>query len=391
MPHKSNPSTPAEDSRERRVPGSTRLLLVLLAVTCCAGAVRLAQAHRRAAGPQPIDFDDAPSELAAILNKTPKRDQLDVAIKRSDDPSAARRYAAVGQLEYERGPGVLAALQHAYTDSSSEVREEAMHELPDLDPDVGRLTLVEGLVDSDESVREGAVSDILSRSERKPTIIDWRAVPTLIRALGDTDSTVRFLAVRSLSLITGKPWVYRHDTPSAGQSAVIRHWRDWYSATAKSHPVPAEYVSVQPVDPARTDPAPDFDIRDLSGNDISLDSQHGKVTLLNFWGTWCPPCQSEVPDLQRLYTDYRSRGLTVVGVAVAEHGGDEGLRKWCSAHGVQYPQTLDHGDVTMAYGDISEVPVSVLIDGEGRVRGRWEGPRDYGTFAAAVDRVLKSP
>src|SRR5262249_27356219 len=150
-----------------------------------------------------------------------------------------------------------------------------------------------------------------------------------------------------------------------------------------------EYADVPPIRPARSDPAPSFDLPDVEGRPVRLADQRGRLTLLNFWGTWCPPCQQEIPDLVRMDATYRAKGLDIVGIALSEKDGAAGLKRWCAAHGVTYRQALATHAVQEAFGDIHEVPVSVLIDAQGRIRYRWEGERDYATFQAAVERLLQ--
>jgi len=96
----------------------------------------------------------------------------------------------------------------------------------------------------------------------------------------------------------------------------------------------------------------------------------------------------EIPDLAALDQTYRSRGLDIVGVALSEDSA-EGLQQWCRAHNVFYRQALSTDAIQKSFGDIHEVPVSVLIDKQGQIRYRWEGERDLATFRAAVERLLQ--
>jgi thiol-disulfide isomerase/thioredoxin len=117
--------------------------------------------------------------------------------------------------------------------------------------------------------------------------------------------------------------------------------------------------------------------------------QRGRVTLLNFWGTWCPPCREEIPHLVEIDARYRGRGVDLIGITLAENDGAKGLRRFANAHGLRYRQTLATDAVLEAFDDIHAVPVSVLIDQKGRIRYRWEGERDAATFAAAIKRLLR--
>jgi peroxiredoxin len=152
--------------------------------------------------------------------------------------------------------------------------------------------------------------------------------------------------------------------------------------------VPPELARPTPLRPVRADPAPDFRLPDVDGREISRSGQRGRITLLNFWGTWCPPCLEEVPDLVKLDAFYKERGVDLIGIALAEKNGAAGLRKWTRMHGMEYRQALADDAVLEAFDDIEEVPVSVLLDGAGQIRYRWDGERDFNTFRAAIDRLL---
>src|SRR5262249_50339730 len=159
----------------------------------------------------------------------------------------------------------------------------------------------------------------------------------------------------------------------------FQRWKDWWKREQGNYRIAPEFAAIAPIRPARADPAPDFELQDIDGRPISLQAQRSKVTLLNFWGTWCPPCQVEIPDLVKLDKGYRAHGLDILGIALSEDSV-EALRRWCTAHGVAYRQALSTAAIQDAYGHIEEVPVSVLIDRRGQIRYRWEGERDFATF-----------
>ena len=139
---------------------------------------------------------------------------------------------------------------------------------------------------------------------------------------------------------------------------------------------------------ARRSPAPDFNLPDITGQNLRLSARRGRVTLLSFWGTWSRSCRLEIPGLERLHLNYGQRGLDVVGIAVSEPDGATGLTSWCSAHHVTYRQMLSTPELQEVYGDVLELPVTVLIDKKSRIRYRWNGERDYATFQAAVERLV---
>lgn len=119
--------------------------------------------------------------------------------------------------------------------------------------------------------------------------------------------------------------------------------------------------------------APPFQLKDLDGQVVKLSDYHGKVVLLNFWGTWCEPCKQETPALQSAYSKLQDAGLVVVGVNLltserAFNRNTDHVRQFAEQYGVSYPIVLDDsGAVTQAYS-IAPIPTSYFIDQQGRVR-----------------------
>lgn len=110
--------------------------------------------------------------------------------------------------------------------------------------------------------------------------------------------------------------------------------------------------------------APDFQLVDLDSKPVKLSDFRGKTVLLNFWATWCGPCVSEMPALERLSQQYQKEGLVVLGVAVDEQLSN--LRAFRKQYSLTFPLVFDeHSEVKDMYG-LSGVPESFLIDPQGR-------------------------
>jgi peroxiredoxin len=269
------------------------------------------------------------------------------------------------------------------------VRQRAVEVLPNVDAERGLRLLLAALSDEDTWIREAAANQIALRTGRKPAVVDRRAVPALVRALDDPNPTVRVMAGAALRKLTGNRWQARQGAAASEHQAVREEWRRWWKTAASDYrSVAPELARPTPRRPVRADPAPDFRLPDVDGREISRSGQRGRITLLNFWGTWCPPCLEEVPDLVKLDSLYKERGVDLIGIALAEKNGAAGLRKWTRMHGMEYRQALADDAVLEAFDDIEEVPVSVLLDGAGQIRYRWDGERDFNTFRAAIDRLL---
>lgn len=381
-------STGAAEPARRSASPLTRILFgALLALFTVAIGLRL---YNREKPPDLLrdDIEAAGGALADVLEKTPKQERTPLLLKYVQDPSPGLRAAAVDSLRQEPTPEALDAIEKALTDSSSLVRIRAVEVLWPVAPERGLRLLLAGVHDEDTWVRETAITQ-LALCVKKPGVDGKEAIPTLISALDDPENVLPTTAMNILRKLTGQPWRIRLDTPPAERQAAIQRWKDWWQANQGRYHLPPEFASIASIHPTRSDPAPDFSLRDIEGGSVSLERQRGKVTLLNFWGSWCGPCQVEVPALAQLDKAYRARGLDIVGIALAERHGADGLRRWCKAHGAEYRQALATDAIRDAYGHIEDVPVSVLIDRQGRIRYRWEGDRDYPTFRAAVERLVQ--
>ena len=118
--------------------------------------------------------------------------------------------------------------------------------------------------------------------------------------------------------------------------------------------------------------APAVVLKDLQGRTLRLSSYQGKVVLLNFWATWCPPCRAEMPELVKLQQQYRDQGLQVIGITYPP--GQVGkVRRFARKLRVNYPVALGT-KATKALFDKSEtLPLTIIIDRSGNVRDRIEG------------------
>ena len=133
-------------------------------------------------------------------------------------------------------------------------------------------------------------------------------------------------------------------------------------------------------------PSIDFRLNALDGKSVSLASLRGKVVLLNFWATWCPPCQVEIPALETLYSTYRSRGLVVLGVDVAED--DSAVKAFAAKNGMTFPILLDRTTHVSALYGLSGIPSSFLIDKKGNVDSVAEGPQVWSS--AQTSRLVEA-
>jgi peroxiredoxin len=133
--------------------------------------------------------------------------------------------------------------------------------------------------------------------------------------------------------------------------------------------------------------APDFTLNDLNGRPFSFSETRGKVVILDFWATWCPPCREEIPHFVALYRDYRGKGLEIVGVSL-DQGGANAVKPFVKANGINYPVVIGNRKVTADYGGIRGIPTTFIIDRKGRIAEKFVGYRDKAVFEKAIKKLL---
>ena len=133
--------------------------------------------------------------------------------------------------------------------------------------------------------------------------------------------------------------------------------------------------------------APDFTLPALGGGEVSLSALKGKVVVVNFWATWCPPCINEMPVLNDLYVAYRDQGVEVLGLSLDE----EGLpitKPFVEKLEVTYPIVEADRKTYQAYGNVLTIPHTFVIDREGTVSKRFVNNQTRDAFEAAIKAAL---
>jgi cytochrome c biogenesis protein CcmG, thiol:disulfide interchange protein DsbE len=125
--------------------------------------------------------------------------------------------------------------------------------------------------------------------------------------------------------------------------------------------------------PSKGEPAKlDLTVKDMNGAAVRLADYKGKVIVLNFWATWCGPCEAEIPELVRTYAEYKDRGVVVLGVSIDDTA--DTLRAYAPQKHMTYPVLLMQDDVDQAYGPIFGVPVTFFIGRDGTISRKHFGP-----------------
>jgi peroxiredoxin len=111
--------------------------------------------------------------------------------------------------------------------------------------------------------------------------------------------------------------------------------------------------------------AQDFKLKDLSGKEISLSSFKGENVLLNFWATWCPPCKSEMPDMEKLYQETKDSDLVILAVNIGEDR--DTVKEFIDNNKYNYRILLDSDTSVSEKYTITSIPTTYLIDKEGNI------------------------
>ncbi len=138
---------------------------------------------------------------------------------------------------------------------------------------------------------------------------------------------------------------------------------------------------------ASANAAPAFALKDVNGDVVFLSDFSGKVVIIDFWATWCPPCKMEIPHFQSLYEEYASKGLVVIGIAL-DQGGIGVVEPFVKANGVTYPVLMGDQSVANSYGGIRGIPTTFIVDRNGNIVTKIVGYRDKAFFEENIKKLL---
>jgi cytochrome c biogenesis protein CcmG/thiol:disulfide interchange protein DsbE len=165
-----------------------------------------------------------------------------------------------------------------------------------------------------------------------------------------------------------------------------------YLASNNPSPKDAKLAQAMIADPrrAREPFAPDFSFTALDGTRVSLDSLHGKVALLDFWATWCPPCRESVPTLLALHKKFADQPVEFIGISA--DANEQAWQKFVADHHMDWPDYLDSNGAVQENFSVDSYPTYIVIDRAGLIRFRQSGFSDLGSFQeieGAIKKALK--
>lgn len=134
--------------------------------------------------------------------------------------------------------------------------------------------------------------------------------------------------------------------------------------------------------------APDWELKDLNGKTVKLSDFKGKVVILDFWATWCGPCEMEIPSFVALQKKYRDQGLVVIGASLDE-GEPKQIKSFVERLAINYPIVMADKTIADAYGGIEAIPATFVIDRQGMIVRKHVGYSDQAQFEAEIKPLLK--
>jgi len=150
----------------------------------------------------------------------------------------------------------------------------------------------------------------------------------------------------------------------------------------------AEIVSVL----KRPDKAPNFTWKDKNGRQVDFDAYRGKVTLINFWATWCGPCKKELPDLIAISKEMSNRGVKIIGIST-DRGTNvrEDVASYISEKGIPYQIVISNEEIEEAFGNVRLIPTTFVIDPDGKIAQTIVGARPKEAFVDIINSLLHGP
>ncbi len=161
----------------------------------------------------------------------------------------------------------------------------------------------------------------------------------------------------------------------------------WGLANAQNKSFAGFAVNASFGDAPVTNPTPaNFTLQLLDGGSASLQGLRGRPAMIDFWSSWCAPCQQEAPELARVARDYRDSNLSFLGIALWD--ADQDVRRFLERNGIRYPNGIDQrGAIAIDFG-VTGIPEKYLVDANGTVVRKFVGPVPEDMLREALDALI---
>ncbi|AJK85937.1 MAG TPA: thiol-disulfide oxidoreductase [Lysinibacillus sp.] len=134
------------------------------------------------------------------------------------------------------------------------------------------------------------------------------------------------------------------------------------------------------------DNAPNFTLVDMYGDKHNLEEYKGQGVFLNFWGTWCKPCEREFPIIDRYYKEYKEKGIQVLAINIAE--SDFVVQNYIDRKGLTFPVLIDKNKSVMEAYNINPLPTTILINSEGKIEKIITGEMKEQDIKSYMEQIL---
>ncbi len=134
-------------------------------------------------------------------------------------------------------------------------------------------------------------------------------------------------------------------------------------------------------------PGGDIPLATLDGGSVTLNDFAGKVLIVDFWATWCPPCKMEIPGYIRLYNKYRDKGFEIIGITL-QSGTAKDVKEFVEKNGINYPIVMGNNAIVEAFGGITGFPTTFILDRKGRIIRKYVGFRPESVFEEDIKPLL---
>ncbi len=131
----------------------------------------------------------------------------------------------------------------------------------------------------------------------------------------------------------------------------------------------------------------DFTAEKLDGSEFKLSDFAGKVVIIDFWDTWCPPCRKGIPDFVDLYNTYNEQGLVIIGLAFGQQG-KPAVEQFVKEYNITYVNGLVNQDVVSRFGTPRSIPTTYIIDQKGNVHQKYVGLVEKSVFEKEILSLL---